>query len=73
MSKAAPPLTPPTAMAAATVNIPAIALSAYSRDEDRAAALDAGFNRFLVKPIDPQEFVGVISQVAVGGVQPGAE
>jgi CheY-like chemotaxis protein len=43
--------------------VPAIALSALTRDEDRVAALDAGFDRFLAKPIDPRELVGVISQV----------
>jgi signal transduction histidine kinase/DNA-binding response OmpR family regulator len=43
--------------------VPAIALSALTRDEDRVAALDAGFDRFLAKPIDPHELVGVISQV----------
>ncbi|HLU64690.1 MAG TPA: response regulator, partial [Kofleriaceae bacterium] len=47
--------------------VPAVALSAYARVEDRDAALDAGFNCFLTKPIDPQEFVGVLTRVASTG------
>jgi signal transduction histidine kinase/CheY-like chemotaxis protein len=47
--------------------VPAVALSAYARDEDRVAALGAGFNCFLVKPIDPQEFVVALSKVVRAG------
>ncbi|MDN5881721.1 MAG: ATP-binding protein, partial [Nitrosospira sp.] len=32
-----------------------IALTGYSRDEDRRAAMEAGFDRHMVKPVDLQE------------------
>jgi CheY-like chemotaxis protein len=41
--------------------LPAIALTAFARSEDRAEALAAGFQGHLVKPLDPQT---LISQVA---------
>jgi PAS domain S-box-containing protein len=34
--------------------LPAIALTAFSRMEDRALALEVGFQEHLVKPLDPQ-------------------
>ena len=33
-------------------NVPAVALTAFARDSDRALALDAGFNDHLAKPVD---------------------
>jgi CheY-like chemotaxis protein len=39
----------------------AIALTAYARTEDRTAALRAGFDMHLVKPIDPNELLMVIA------------
>ncbi|HEY8090926.1 MAG TPA: response regulator, partial [Polyangiaceae bacterium] len=41
--------------------VPAIALTAYARTEDRTAALRAGFDMHLVKPIDPNELLVVIA------------
>jgi hypothetical protein len=41
--------------------LPAIALTAFSRMQDRAQALEAGFQEHLVKPLDPQM---LISRVA---------
>jgi signal transduction histidine kinase/DNA-binding response OmpR family regulator len=40
--------------------IPALALTAYARVEDRTAALRAGFNMHLAKPIDPNELLVVL-------------
>jgi CheY-like chemotaxis protein len=45
--------------------LPAIAVTAYARPEDRAKALAAGFNGYCVKPIDGQEFFRTI-QNAMG-------
>jgi signal transduction histidine kinase/ActR/RegA family two-component response regulator len=41
--------------------IPALALSALTREEDRARALAAGFERYLVKPVDPREILRAIA------------
>jgi CheY-like chemotaxis protein len=43
--------------------IPAIALTAYARDEDRKAALDAGFEMHISKPFDPAMLVGAIVEL----------
>jgi CheY-like chemotaxis protein len=40
--------------------LPAIALSAYARAEDRAAALGAGFTDFLTKPARPEEVLRAV-------------
>jgi CheY-like chemotaxis protein len=37
--------------------LPAIALTAFARSEDRGAALEAGFQDHMVKPVDPQTLV----------------
>jgi hypothetical protein len=44
--------------------LPAIALTAYSRVEDRAQALMAGFQIHLAKPVDPRELVLAVSSLA---------
>jgi PAS domain S-box-containing protein len=44
--------------------IPAIALTAYSRPEDRAKALAAGFRAHLSKPLDPESLLKEISSAA---------
>lgn len=41
--------------------VPAVALTAYARGEDRALALRAGFNSHVSKPIDPNEIIAVIA------------
>ena len=40
--------------------LPAIALSAYARAEDKAAALSAGFSDFLTKPATPQDVIRAV-------------
>jgi PAS domain S-box-containing protein len=43
--------------------IPAVALTAYTRPEDRMEALSAGFQIHIPKPIEPPELVKVVSQL----------
>ena len=43
--------------------LPAIALSAYARAEDRAAALNAGFNDFLTKPATVEDLLRTVQQL----------
>lgn len=45
-------------------NVPAAALTAYARSEDRAQALRSGFQLHLAKPIDPGELMGAIASLA---------
>jgi PAS domain S-box-containing protein len=40
---------------------PAIALTAYAGDADRALALDAGFQLHVPKPVDPADLIAVIA------------
>jgi CheY-like chemotaxis protein len=44
--------------------IPAVALTAYARAEDRRKALLAGFQNHASKPTDPQELVVVVANLA---------
>jgi signal transduction histidine kinase len=43
---------------------PAIALTAYAREEDRLRALRAGFNLHLTKPVDPAEFISAVARLS---------
>jgi PAS domain S-box-containing protein len=43
--------------------IPAVALTAYARAEDRRKALMAGFQNHAAKPMDPQELVVVVANL----------
>src|SRR5262249_43684733 len=45
-------------------NIPAVALTAYTRDEDRTRALAAGFQMHLAKPIAPKELIAVLATLS---------
>jgi PAS domain S-box-containing protein len=44
--------------------IPAIALTAYARTQDRRAALLAGFQSHVAKPVEPAELIAVIANLA---------
>ena len=44
--------------------VPAIALTAYARPEDRAKALAAGFRAHLTKPLDPEVLLKELSSAA---------
>jgi len=49
---------------AAVRAVPAIALTAYARSDDRIRALRHGFQMHLAKPIDPTELVGAVISLA---------
>ncbi|MFN6583342.1 MAG: PAS domain S-box protein [Aulosira sp. ZfuVER01] len=44
--------------------IPAVALTAYARSEDRTRALLAGFQLHIPKPVNPAELVAVVANLA---------
>src|SRR5262249_46050348 len=44
-------------------DIPAIALTAYARTEDRIRALTAGFQMHVPKPVDPDELVVAVANL----------
>ncbi|HUG52478.1 MAG TPA: ATP-binding protein, partial [Vicinamibacteria bacterium] len=44
--------------------VPAVALTAYARADDRRQALSAGYQVHLAKPVDPDELVAVVSRMA---------
>ncbi|MEK7331337.1 MAG: ATP-binding protein [Candidatus Eisenbacteria bacterium] len=45
-------------------SIPAVALTAYTKIEDRVSILAAGFQMYLSKPADPTELVAVVGSLA---------
>ena len=51
----------------ATSSIPVIALSAHALADEKAAALAAGCDGYLTKPIDTRAFPGQIAAVLDGG------
>ena len=51
-------------------DLPAAALTAYSRPEDAARAREAGFQMHLSKPVEPYELVKVVAQLAGRDVEP---
>ena len=44
--------------------IPAAALTAFARSEDRTKALRSGFEMHLAKPVDPGELVASVATLA---------
>jgi signal transduction histidine kinase/DNA-binding response OmpR family regulator len=44
--------------------IPAVALTAYASHEDRLRALSAGFQVHIAKPVEPEELLNIITNVA---------
>jgi CheY-like chemotaxis protein len=49
---------------AAVRNIPAAALTAYARSEDRVRALRSGYQVHLSKPLDPAELMSTVASLA---------
>ena len=44
-------------------DIPAAALTAYARVEDRIHALTAGFHMYVQKPVEPDELVAAVAKL----------
>ena len=43
--------------------MPALAITAYARSEDEARVRDAGFQRHMAKPFDPEELVRTVREL----------
>ncbi|HMG73466.1 MAG TPA: CHASE domain-containing protein, partial [Pyrinomonadaceae bacterium] len=43
--------------------IPAVAMTAYAREEDRHRALASGFQSYLAKPIEPADLIDVVASL----------
>jgi NO-binding membrane sensor protein with MHYT domain/CheY-like chemotaxis protein/nitrogen-specific signal transduction histidine kinase len=52
---------------AATAAIPAIALTAFTRQDDRVKALQAGFTDYLAKPVEPAALADAIRRAVARG------
>jgi CheY-like chemotaxis protein len=52
-----------TLVAETNRNIPAIALTAFARNEDRERALTAGFNLHVAKPVEPSVLVRAVLEL----------
>ena len=50
--------------------VPAIALTAFAREEDRSRVLAAGFQVHAIKPIVPHELVAMVAQLAGRSSEP---
>ena len=46
-----------------TARVPAVAVTAFARSEDRQRALASGFDEHLQKPVDPQRLTGVLAKL----------
>ena len=60
------------ALKADAAGIPAAALTALARDEDRQLALDAGFQLHLAKPIDADSLVAAVASLGKLSVSPAS-
>jgi CheY-like chemotaxis protein len=49
---------------AALASLPAIALTAFARSEDRTRALRTGFLLHLSKPVEPAELIATVASAA---------
>lgn len=50
-------------------NVPAIALTAFARSEDRRRAVLSGFQMDIAKPVEPSELIAMVASLA-GRVSP---
>jgi CheY-like chemotaxis protein/anti-sigma regulatory factor (Ser/Thr protein kinase) len=52
-----------TATGAAGATLPAIAITAYAREEDRRRAATAGFQAHVAKPVDPDPLIAAVANL----------
>jgi CheY-like chemotaxis protein/anti-sigma regulatory factor (Ser/Thr protein kinase) len=55
------------ALRALNPKVPVLALTALARADDRSRSLEAGFDFFLTKPVDPGELVAVVAALNADG------
>jgi DNA-binding response OmpR family regulator len=48
---------------AATANAVLIAITGYGQEQDRAAAIDAGFDHHFVKPVDTARLASLLAEI----------
>lgn len=44
--------------------LPVVAVTAYARDHDRLRVLEAGFDSYLPKPVEPPAVARLVSELA---------
>jgi len=54
-------------------DVPAVALTAYARAQDKERAAEAGFDLHLTKPVDATELIVAIANLARGSAVPAAQ
>jgi CheY-like chemotaxis protein len=47
--------------------VPAVALTAFAREEDRQRCIEAGYDAHLAKPVDPDRLIEQIAQLTGRG------
>src|SRR3954462_3096035 len=57
---------------ATIASVPAAALTAFAREEDRQEALEAGFQLHLSKPIDAGSLIAAVATLAPSNIAPPA-
>lgn len=57
-------------MRLAPTDLPALAVSAFSRADDRRRALEAGYQAFLVKPLSLTELTGAVAALSGAALSP---
>jgi signal transduction histidine kinase/FixJ family two-component response regulator len=61
-----------TASGARGHELPAVALTAYSREEDRRRALAAGFQAYLAKPVEPDDLIEIVARLTADSLKAAA-
>jgi DNA-binding response OmpR family regulator len=46
--------------------VPAAAITSFARTEDRQRAFEAGYDEYIVKPVEPAQFVQTVAKLARG-------